>query len=168
MPQRPSDVSEGVKDSYTTTELVSLIVSRIRLHSEDKRGAKDKVRKRLADAKKRGDLQPTPSGHYLALDVHPWMRAKWPGKFNDLYFELVGSGSASVTFTSKANCTVLPGDLPRCHKALQNADHEIRQLRDQLKRANAEIEELKPLAEKYRHICAKNSRSAKGPRNGLL
>ena len=168
MPSAPADISEHLKDQYTTTEIALLIATRIQQFGEDKRLIVDKVRKRLDYATKKGDLHKTATGDYCASEIHPWMRKKWPDKFDDIAVEHFPTAMGKVSVSTRASMLVLPGNLDRCHAALTDAHVENRKLLDQLQSAQTEIAELKPLAEKYLRICEENARSAKLPRDGSL
>ena len=131
----------------------------------------DKVRKRLAYAVEKGELQvegaPRAPRYALPLVV-AWARRKWPGQFLGSTAEHTAEGQSNLNFADALHHDVFPGDLRRSHEELRKAYVQIRQLVAELTAALAEIDRLKPLAEKYEQIREKNRQSAKRPRGDHL
>lgn len=169
MSELRSELPEGHQLFYPLAEMALLIALRIRPEDgEPRRTTIDKVRKRLIYATKNGDLQTALTGLYFVPQVIAWSQTKWPGKFDDLPAEHSHAATATLVMRDEARAFVIPGDLPGCQEALEDAHRKNRQLQAELNAAHAEIERLKPIAYKYEHIREKNTRSAKLPRKGEL
>ncbi len=168
MPEPTNELPEGHQLFYPLAEMAMLIALRTRPAGEPLRTTIDKVRKRLVYATKNGDLQTAHAGLYFVPQTIAWSQKKWPGKFDGLPAEHTSTATATAVFHDEAWGFVIPGDLPRCQEALRDAQRENQQLQAELKAARAEIDRLKPIAEKYEQIREKNARSAKLPRKGAV
>jgi hypothetical protein len=168
MPEPPNALPEGHQLFYPLAEMAMLIATRVNPPGEPLRTTIDKVRKRLVYATKNGDLQMAHAGLYFVPQAIAWSQKKWPGKFDGLPAEHFATATSTAVMSDEVWGFVIPGDLPSCQKALEDAHRENQQLRTELKAAHVEIERLEPIAEKYEQICEKNARSAKLPRKGEL
>jgi hypothetical protein len=169
MPDLPNGLPEGQQLFHPLAEMALLIALRIRPENgEPMRTTIDKVRKRLVYATENGDLQVADAGLYFVPQVIAWSQKKWPGKFDDLPAEHSRAATATLVMRDQARAFVIPGDLPGCQEALEDAHRKNRQLQTELNAAHAEIERLEPIAYKYEQIRQKNTRSAKLPRKGDL
>ncbi|MEO5812845.1 MAG: hypothetical protein ABIQ63_12115 [Rhodanobacter sp.] len=168
MSELPNALPEGQQPFYALAEMTMLIARLVQPYGEPLRTTVDKVRKRILYATLKGALTTvgTGAGLYSCPEVIAWARKKWPGKLNDLPAEHSVSASATAGFRDDGHMFVTPGDLPRCQAALLEALRENQQLRSELKAAQAEIERLKPIAEKYEKNRETNRQSAKRPRKG--
>lgn len=164
MPEPSARVPTAKKLTYTLTELAALFVPRIRPFGDDERATTDKFRKRVRYAVHAGDLEAAGPDLYYLPQVVAWARKKWPGKVDDLLAEQTVTTPASLEFGDVGLMSVVPGDLPRCQKALQDAQQDIYALQAELKFARAEIARLTPLADRYNEICQGNRESARLPR----
>lgn len=166
------ELRHGLPDDHPLfcplAEMAMLIAVRIQPAGEPLRTTIDKVRKRLIYATKNGDLQTAHAGLYFLPQVIAWSQKRWSGKFDGLPAEHSATATSAAMIRDEAWAFVIPGDLPSCQKALEDAQRENHQLRAELKAAHAEIERLKPIAQKYERIREKNARSAKLPRKGTL
>lgn len=170
MSELAKEEPEGHQGLYPLAEMTMLIARLVQPYGEPMRTTVDKVRKRILYATLNGALTTvgTGAGLYSCPQVIAWARKKWPGKLNDLQAEHSVSASATAGFRDDGQMFVTPGDLPRCQAALLDALREIQQLRTELKTAQAEIERLKPNAQKYELLCERNAKSAKLPRTRKL
>jgi hypothetical protein len=148
--------------------MAMLIASRVRPPGEPIRATIDKVRKRLAHAVAKGELHTTGSEPplFYAPRVVAWGRSKWPGKLLDLPAEHAVRVSEELRIGNGSFGYVIPDELTSCQVALNNALRRIDALCDRLQTVSAEVERLRPLAEKYEANREKNRRSAKLPRGG--
>lgn len=168
MQEPPNGLPNGHQLLYPLAEMARLIALRIQPAGESLRTTIDKVRKRLVYATKNGELQTAHAGLYFVPQAIAWSQKKWPGKFDGLPAEHSATATATAVIRDEVWGFVIPGDLPSCQKALEDAQRENQQLLTELKAARAEIDCLEPIAEKYEQICEKNARSAKLPRKGLM
>lgn len=168
MPESPDELPEEPQLFLPLAKIALLIAVRIRPAGEPMRATIDKVRKRLIYATDHGDLQTVHAGLYFVPQAIAWSQKKWPAKFDDLPAEHSATATATAVFRDEVRAFVIPGDLPGCQKALENAQRENHQLRTELKAAQAEIDRLDPIAEKYEQIRKKNTRSAKLPRKSAV
>lgn len=168
MPEPTNELPEGHQLFYPLAEMAMLIALRTRPVGEPLRTTIDKVRKRLVYATKNGDLQTAHAGLYFVPQAIAWSQKKWPGKFDGLPAEHSATATATAVIRDEAWGFAIPGDLPGCQKALEDAQRENQQLLKELKAARAEIERLWPIAEKYEQIREKNALSAKLPRKGAV
>lgn len=168
MPESTNELPEGHQLFYPLAEMATLIALRTRQAGEPLRTTIDKVRKRLVYATTNGDLQIVLAGLYFVPQVIAWSQKKWPGKFDGLHAKHSATSTADLVMGDEIRGWAIPGDLPGCQQALRDAQRENEQLETELKAAHAEIELLKPIAEKYELIRKKNTRSAKLPRKGAV
>jgi hypothetical protein len=168
MPELRSELPEGHQLFYPLAEMAMLIAMRVNPPGEPLRTTIDKVRKRLVYATEKGNLQTAHAGLYFVPQAIAWSQKKWPGKFDGLPAEHSATATSTAVVSDEVWGFVIPGDLPGCQKALEDAHRENQQLRTELRAAHAEIERLEPIAYKYEQIREKNTRSAKLPRNGDL
>jgi len=155
--------------TLTLSQVAHILAPAVLRPGEDIRAAIDKVRKRVAYATEKGELQTwgVPGAQFYCLPlVIAWARKKWPGKLNRFparqeveVKEAIGLGDRLISFS-------YPGDLDRSHEQLKKAYKQINDLTAALKAAYAEIDRLEPLAERYEQIREKNRKSAKLPRGG--
>jgi hypothetical protein len=148
--------------------MAMLIAPRVQLPGESIRATVDKVRKRLAYAVASGELQTTGAdpAFFYAPAVVAWGRSKWPGKLLDLPAHQTAKLSDGLVLGEKRIGHAIPGDLTSCQVALGQALKQIDALCAHLQDLSAEIERLRPLANKYEQTCEKNRQSAKLPRSG--
>lgn len=161
MPEPSDKAATAKKLTRTLTELAALFVPRIRPFGEDAGSTTDKFRKRVRYAVRRGDLETAGPDIYYLPHVVAWARKKWPGKVDDLLAEQTTTTSTSLGVGDNMLMSVVPGDLPRCQQALQDAQRDIYALQAELKSAHAKIARLTPLAERYAEICQGNRESAR-------
>ena len=167
MTQLQSDSVDGIDDLYSLAELASFIASRIQPYGEPLRTTIDKARKRVEYGREQGNLSPPSDGRYDLLQVMPWIRGKWPGKFNDVQAHHSTNSESVGEVSDSASSLFVPGDLPRCQAELRKAFDDIDQLGMALQSANAEVQHLKPSAAKYENTRAKHLLAAQRPPKGL-
>lgn len=158
------------KPFYTLTEISALLAFRVQPDGESLRKTRDKVRKRLRYAVENdylhvmgvGDLQ-----LFFAAEVFAWARRTWPDAFGDIRVRHEADLSDAVGLCDSPKARVLPGELNECHELLLNTYAEADSLKDELARAERELARLRPLAERYEEIRARNRSSAKKSRNNV-
>jgi hypothetical protein len=169
MPEFIEHESEKSEFTHTLDQVAHILAPVVLRSGEELRAVIDKVRKRVEYAVERGDLRTegVPGMRFYCLpQVIAWARRKWPGKFPELTAEHEAKVQSRVGIGDRLGSCTYPADLDRSHDALKKAYGQIKELTVALKAAYAEIDLLRPLAEKYEQNREKNRKSAKLPRGG--
>lgn len=146
-------------------DVVQLIAAETRRPNESIRQARNKVSHRITYAVDKGHLIKDPDGFKVG-DLVLWMRSEWPRLFDDLPASPRQATFAStIKISDSYSARVIPGDLDRCKAALNDAYDQIDRLTLELRAVQVELENLRPLAEKWEDFCAINKAKAKGPRS---
>lgn len=156
----------GIPENLTLKEAIKFIVERVdKPNEKDQRAWENLIRTRF----KRGVTEDK-NGKYTLNEilVHA-LKHYGLESFKDLPLpsinisggssyldDLIGTGSI-ITFS-------VPNNLEECKALISELHTEIYQLKEEIKQRDGEIERLKPLADKYRKICAKNQNSARKKR----
>jgi hypothetical protein len=139
---------------------VRMIADRVPRHRDDDvRFVRNRVSKRLTYAIKRGKLARPTRGEFLFADIVTWAQQTWPGKLNDLPLVPV-TGSIQVDLPGlevSLTAEQLPTDLAGCQRMLGDYITKVGALEAKLRAAHAEIEQLRPDAEKWRNFKARSA-----------
>ena len=151
-------------------EVAILIAQRNQPPGEALRTTVDKVRKRIAYAVRRDDLQFVEDGPVEFLfgpQVFAWARRKWPEAFGDISETHDATVGSTAKIGAIARSYVYPAGVERCHELLRESYREAEVLKEELEALERELVRLRPLAERYETNREKNRKSAKLPRKGV-
>jgi len=128
------------------TDAISIIAERTKPRYEKMRDWKNKINGKLTSRIKKGLIGINENGELRSGHIAETMKEAHPDCFYDWPCSVrVTPKSCELSFTGNQPL-FLPSDLTQCH--------------DIIKAMHAEIQQLKPEAEKYRDICIKNKNNA--------
>lgn len=168
------DVGKFTADSsIARANAVRLIAMRIRKFGDTDRQARNRVSKRIGYAIEKGKLWETSRGIFVFGDLVRWTWDEWPGSFDDLPVRLrhvVANTPRPLSlgsFSLRSRAVGLPGDLPTTIRE-RNLDlySRIDELEAALEAAHAEVENLRPDAERWRAQVAHLRKIGKGGGRG--
>ncbi len=163
-----TNASELAAESRVSrSDIVKIIADRIRSPDQTIRQARNTVSHCISYTVRKGNLTMAEAGFKFG-DAVRWMRAEWPGKFDDLPVSkgVVGQKiPQNLAVRATIEAEVIPGTLDRCNAALHEARHQIQDLEAELHNLRMELERLRPLAEKWKALCARNRKNSKLPRS---
>ena len=123
------------------------------------------VSKRLTYGVNKGDLAAPVGGNFIFGSAVYWARQKWSDVFDDcpvISPENVGSLSVSLPLiTSSITVTCLPTDIESCHNEIIRMQKLFLDKAECCAKLQAELDLLRPSAEKYEQIRLNNSISGK-------
>lgn len=137
-------------------EIVGEIVKRTRPNYEKEGDWRDKINKRIKYGIKKRQIATNTKGQVRFLDVSEYAKQKFPGKFDNWPSApgiaiIHGSG---VKFGGSGRAYSTPETIGECHQHIKELSHQFFDAWDNIRELQADIERLKPDAERYRENCA--------------
>jgi hypothetical protein len=109
--------------------------------------------------------------HYVYGRLAAWAQDKWPGKYDDFpaIRDPVTNGVAGILggLLGGSSGYQIPVDLAGCQAELHRAMRRIAALEEESAATREEVDRMRPDAEAYRRLCARNAESAKKRRRGV-
>ena len=145
----------------TKYQAVGLIADEVRKNDESIRQARDRVRKRIDYAVKKGKLKQDHHHQIGFGELAAWAQTNWRGNFTDWPATQTGE----IEFTLQGITGDIKGALPEslevCHARIKELTSEVQALR-------REVGALRPVKVREDEKRRKNRESARRPRGGRV
>jgi hypothetical protein len=150
------------QDLISRHNAVKEIAKRIHKNDQTKREADNRISHQLSYAVKIKKLPAPVEGMFCFNDIALWAQQKWPGKFDDW--------PSNNTINANLELPIFKGvatgfssllTIEECHREIERLHAREVELAAQLQTAQAEIERLRPDAEKWKTLVEKNRQSGK-------
>lgn len=150
--------SMDLPEKLSRTKVKELIAERIKTPNESLRQCKNKINGRLKTAIANGKIEVDAKGNLFTNSLSSYVKAKWPGCFDDWPSPLIIGGVIGRGFESKldAHLYYLPENVAACHDEIRRLYGELTSLEKTNKAQALELKALKPDAMRYRQIKEKN------------
>ncbi len=128
---------------------------------------RDKINKQIKYRISKGQIDTNTKGQVRFLDVSEYAKQKFPEKFDDWRSKPVNFHINCYGFagTVSGEACWLPCTLDECHQHIKELSHSNVLAWDNIRELQAEIERLKPDAERYQENCAKLALNGKKPKS---